>query len=409
MSNQNNSEPNNDAAGLERLLLELTAIPTAAGREDRVVAFIQNWAAEREDVARTTDAAGNLTLSLTGAHQGPPIYLTAHLDHPAFVVERIVGPGTLELAFRGGVMDDYFNNARIEVITEDDRRIAGTLAGRVEGASSIATDKHFLCEIDGDDHADDIRIGDIARWALEEPAIDEGILRTHACDDLAAAACALAAFDRLRARRAAGETNADGRLLFTLAEEVGFIGAIAATRLDTIPRDAKVIALENSRAFAEAPIGGGPIVRVGDRLTVFSPRLTDDVARIAEAIAGGPATPNAQQKASDLPAWKWQRKLMAGGACEATVFCHAGLDATCVCLPLGNYHNMADLDAVQARTNTTPPRVGPESIAIADAAGMTELLAACFEQLAEPPKSKTAERIESLWRDRHAILGMDER
>ncbi len=392
---------------LESLLLELTSIPTVAGREGRLVAFIERWCAEREDIALDRDDAGNLTLSLHGDVEGPPIYTTAHLDHPAFVVHRVIGPGTLELAFRGGVMDDYFENARVEVVTRDDRRLPGTLIERAQGATSLGTDKHFLCELDAssEDNADEsITTADMARWLLPEPEIVDGILHTHACDDLAAAACALEAFDRVRERRAAGHTRVDARVLFTRAEEIGFIGAIAATRLGTIPADAKVIALENSRAFDESPIGGGPIVRVGDRLTIFSPRLTDDIARIAEDIAGGPSTPTASQKEGDLPKWKWQRKLMAGGACEATVFCHAGLDATCVCLPLGNYHNMADLAAVQAGTNRARPTVGREFISIADAAGMVDLLAACYERLSAPPKSKTAERIENLWDERRAIL-----
>lgn len=387
---------------LRSLLLELTSIPTVAGREGRVVAFIERWCAARSDVLLARDDAGNLTLSIRGDAHGPPIYTTAHLDHPAFVVDRIIGPGTLELAFRGGVMDDYFAGARVEVVTADDRRLPGTLIERVVGAASLGADKHFLCELD---HADDsITIGDMARWRFPDPEIIDGILHTHACDDLAAAACALEAFDRFRDRRARGETTADARILFTRAEEIGFVGAIAATRRGTIPADAKVVALENSRAFPESPIGGGPIVRVGDRLTIFSPRLTDDIARIAEDIAGGPSTPTASQKEGDLPKWKWQRKLMAGGACEATVFCHAGFDATCVCLPLGNYHNMADLAAVQAGTNAEPPRVGREYIALADASGMVDLLVACYERLGAPPMSKTAERIEKLWDERRAIL-----
>ncbi|MEO0630691.1 MAG: hypothetical protein AAFY46_08175, partial [Planctomycetota bacterium] len=118
---------------LESTLLELTSLPTVAGREDRLIAFIERWCAERDDVVLDPDDAGNLTLSIGGDVEGPPIYTTAHLDHPAFVVHRVIGPGTLELAFRGGVMDDYFVDARVEVVTADDRRLPGTLIERVEG------------------------------------------------------------------------------------------------------------------------------------------------------------------------------------------------------------------------------------------------------------------------------------
>ena len=383
------------------MMLNLTAIPTAAGREGRVVSFIEQWLSERDDLVMAADQSGNLTISFKEpSDDAPPVYFTAHLDHPAFVVERIIAPATLELAFRGGVMDDYFTNARIEIITADDRSLPGTIIETTDPTSESQY-KHYICELDESDEY--ITTKDIARWLLPKAEVINGQLHTVACDDLAAAACAMIAFDNIRAERKEGKHNADVRLLFTRAEEVGFIGALAAVRHNTIPHNAKVIALENSRAFPEAPIGGGPIVRVGDRLTIFSPRLTDDIARIAETIAGGPSTPTASQKHSDLPTWKWQRKLMAGGACEATVFCHAGLDATCVCLPLGNYHNMANLDEAQAGT-LKDHKPGREYISLADAQGMIDLLTACGSQLASPPPSKTSKRLDDLWENRKSIL-----
>ncbi len=86
-----------------------------------------------------------------------------------------------------------------------------------------------------------------------------------ACDDLAGCAAALGWLDRARTdpgRRHFG-------VLFTRAEEVGFIGAIHASKSGSIPREARLLSIEASRASAEAPIGGGPVVRVGDASTVF--------------------------------------------------------------------------------------------------------------------------------------------
>jgi endoglucanase len=137
-------------------------------------------------------------------------------------------------------------------------------------------------------------------------------------------------------------------------------------------------------------------------MSVFSPGLTAAVAKRAEDIAGGPATPLATQRAADRP-WKWQRKLMAGGACEATVFCAFGYEATCLCLPLGNYHNMADLAAVQAKVNTQRPLVGPEFVSIADFDGLVDLLVACGQNL--PAAASIRERIDKLWNDRAFVLG----
>ncbi len=383
-------------------LLTLTQIPTAAGREHRVVEWIERWVDARPALERRADGAGNMVVSVRAATPSPsPVFFTAHLDHPAFVVERVVAPGTLELSFRGGVMDDYFEDARIVVHDSRDARHGASLEARLDPPADGKGGPfpHYLAALDAP--AGSIAVGDVATWDLPPAEIRDGLVHTPVCDDLAAAAAALAAMDVLLARG----VRSDVRLLFTRAEEVGFIGAIAACRAEppTMARGSRVLALENSRAFPEAPIGGGPIVRVGDRISVFTPSLTAAVAKRAEQIAGGPATVKASQKLSEAPAWKWQRKLMPGGACEASVFCHCGYDATCLCLPLGNYHNMADLDAVQAGTNSTPAKVAREFISVSDFHGLVDLLVACGENLPEP--EGVGALIEKLWRERAFALG----
>lgn len=385
-----------------RWLTELTGIPTAAGRERRVIDWIQRWVAERPSCSLSADSHGNLELRCDAADtkrarksdSRAPIYFTAHLDHPAFVVERIVGPATVELAFRGGVMDDFFDNARLIIHTEDNRTVPATLTERTGPQEPF---KRFHADLDAD-NADGIAVGDIATWNLPAPEVRDGLLHAPACDDLAAAVAALAAYNELLDRNEAGNV----RLLFTRAEEIGFVGAIGASRSKLMPTGSRILALENSRSFAESPIGGGPIVRVGDRISVFSPSLTDAVARRAEEIAGGPATPRASEKHSEAPKWKWQRKLMAGGACEASVFCAYGYESTCLCLPLGNYHNMADLEAVQAGTNAEPPHIAPEHIAIADFDGLVDLLIGCGTSLDEGDSFN--DRIEKIWNERRFVL-----
>ncbi|MCA9298507.1 MAG: hypothetical protein KDA28_05545 [Phycisphaerales bacterium] len=368
-------------------LRAVTTIPTAAGREWRVVRWIEDWADARDDVILEHDEHGNLVLRLASTRPGRPVYFTAHLDHPAFVVERVVSPTILECAFRGGVMDDYFVDARVRHHASDDHATEGVITEK----TASEPDKTFLVDLD---HEADASRGDVVTWALPPDEVIDGVYHTNACDDLAAVAAALDAFDRLRAIDERQET----RLLFTLAEEVGFIGAIGACRSKTMPMDARVIALENSRAFPEAPIGGGPIVRVGDRLSVFSPTLTNAITKRAEEIGG--TQPTAQQKNADGPTRRWQRKLMAGGACEATVFCAYGYEATCVCLPLGNYHNMANLTEVQAGGGTA--EIGREHIAVDDYEGLVELLVACGERL--PETDPITERLDRLWSEKSGLL-----
>src|SRR5690606_19566565 len=106
--------------------------------------------------------------------------------------------------------------------------------------------------------------GDLVTWALPAAAIRAGRLHAPACDNLAGVAAALAAFERSLRKR-----GSDVRVLLTRAEEIGFIGAMAACRSGLIPKRARLIVLENSRSFADSPIGGGPIVRVGDKTSTF--------------------------------------------------------------------------------------------------------------------------------------------
>jgi endoglucanase len=383
----------------EHWLAEVTTIPSAAGREHRVGAYLERFFAPRARWRVERDGAGNMTVRRAGTSGGRSLYITAHLDHPAFVVERVLAPSTLQLSFRGGVMEEYFADARVVAHDARDGTHAGRLAGQV--ADQPGPFKHYYCELA--EASDTLTVGDVAVWDVGPATIRDNQMHTLACDDLSAVGAMMAMVDVLDAMPGDALTQ-DVRLLFTRAEEIGFIGAIAAVREGTMPKDARVIALENSRSFAESPIHGGPIVRVGDRMSVFSPTLTDAIAKRAEEIAGGPSTVTAAQKLGELPKWKWQRKLMAGGACEASVYFSAGYEATCVCLPLGNYHNMADLANVQAGTNTTPARIAPEFIGLDDFHGLVDLLVACAIRL--PEAGQRAAAFDKLWAERSFVLGV---
>lgn len=350
-----------------RWLLDLTSLPTAAGREGRVIGWIERWAGERPDFALARDNAGNLLLreKPEGRAGATSLLLTAHLDHPAFVVESIVHECTIACTFRGGVMDAYFENARIIIHTRDGRRLPGTVldAGPAEPLRR--------CTVELDSHVDfdAARPGDVGTWDLPDATIVDGEMRAPACDDLSAVAAILSAMEGLRGLR---EGRPPVHALFTRAEEVGFIGAIAACREGVIPAGARVLALENSRAYPESPLHAGPIVRVGDKTSTFAPTLTAAVAGVADAIA--------KQSAERGAPFRWQRRLMPGGTCEATCFCAYGHEATCVCLPLKNYHNMGNLDEVSAGDRSKAV-IAPEAISLSDYLHLVELLIGCASRL----------------------------
>jgi endoglucanase len=388
----------------EKLLLEVTSLPTAAGREERVIESIERWVAARaKRVVLARDRFGNLTVAQHGflaacAKGVKHVMITAHLDHPAFVVTAVRAKGKgrtpvveLDLEFRGGVHDPYFKGAMLEVFDRRTKKGFDAKIVSLDAKTDPATKpfKTVVAKLTKASAAKSIAAGSIARWKFPKAEVKKGLVHTHACDDLAAVAAALAAFDGI----SRDASLAHVALLFTRSEEIGFIGAIGAAREGTVPKGARLVCLENSRSFPhDSPIGAGPIVRVGDRLSVFTPELTNRVGDIAAAHA------------KDNPAFKYQRKLMPGGACEATAFAAYGIASTCVCLPLGNYHNMEEIDAVLA--GEKKPRVGREFISADDYHWLVELLEVVARRL-DDEKIAAGHRalMETLWSRHAAIVG----
>ena len=378
-------------AAREALLLEVTQIPTAAGHETAVMAFIDRWLAKHAKAVTTQrDEVGNYLITQRRQNGNTPLLIiTAHLDHPAFVVTAVNGT-TIHAAFRGGVNDPYFVGADIEVIGPGDVRaqaVIKTLAADAKPFKEITAEVATHTSPSAPTPPAWLVPGCIARWKFPRAEIRDGLIHTDACDDLAAVAAALCAFEELLNADQCGHVG----LLFTVAEEVGFVGAIHVARNAWIPKDARLLCLENSRSFPnDSPIGAGAICRVGDRISVFSPILTNHLAHLFSA------------ESKKNPAFKWQRKLMAGGGCEASAFACYGYQSTCICLPLGNYHNMVDIDGVAA--GALPARVGQEFVSVDDYHSMITMLHIAARGIDTTLPESTEQLMERLYAERSFVL-----
>ncbi|MGD2101819.1 MAG: hypothetical protein PVG83_06235 [Acidimicrobiia bacterium] len=322
-------------ATAEKWLSELTSLPTAPGLEDDVVEWVGKWVNRRPDLRAIEDSGGNVFITQKGRKRHAPVLAVAHMDHPAFVI--VDGDGSFE--FRGGVDAAYFDDAGIEIVSRTGP------SGQV--VSYDPKTQRGAARFD-----DDVRPGDVAMWRFERARPRPGLLAAPACDDLAGAAAALAALDKARARPDLRHFG----VLLTRAEEVGLIGAIHAAKHGTIPDGARLLSIEMSRELPTARIGDGPIIRVGDRSTVFDREMSNRISRAAADVG-----------------LTHQRKLMDGGGCEATAFGAYGYRATGLCLALGNWHNRGNLDAVEAGDHSAAiPRW--EEISIGDFHGLVRLL-----------------------------------
>lgn len=359
-------------------LCELTSLPTASGCEDRVIAWIGRYVKAHRNVAMKADKYGNLVLWRKNVPvSDSPIYITAHMDHPAFAVHEVIDSKTLIAEFRGGVKPEYFPGTSVllhhgegkpvkgkvvEILQDPDKDsvFADYKLARVSFAKPVVAQKE-----------------DVITWSLPQAKISKGMLHAPAIDDLGGLAAAMAAFDSL------DKCKQDVRLLFTRAEEMAFIGAIAACKAKTIEKKARLICLETSKSFAESPIGGGAIVRVGDFTSTFDSDLTYRISKIARDMEKEDST------------FKWQRKLMPGGTCEASAFGAYGYISTCLCVPLGNYHNM----------NEQAQKIDSEFICVNDFDSLVRLLVAVAIGLNDAQKSPGLKPVlEDLFTKRKRLL-----
>ncbi|MEW5906931.1 MAG: hypothetical protein AB1734_09170 [Elusimicrobiota bacterium] len=369
----------------EGMLLEFASAPAAAGHERAVEVLVEKWAARRAGLTLERDSHGNLIVRRRdfkkACRKTAPLFITAHMDHPAFVVLSVSGKEA-KLEFRGGVHDQYFKGARVEIFDAGLRR---SYPARIVSLDAPA--KPFKTVVARLERPAPVGPGCLGRWLFPKSSVKKGLARANGCDDAACVAAALIAYEGISRDKKLGHVA----LLFTRAEETGFVGAIGAARGGTLPKNARLVCLECSRSFPhDSPIGAGPIVRVGDKMSVFTPGLTNAVSDIAAAY----------QKSR--PDFKFQRKLMPGGTCEASAFSFYGFKATCLCLPLGNYHNMADIEGVLAGGKA---RVGQEHVAVSDFHGLVDLIRETASRLDAPGRPAPRQGMEKIWKERAFVLG----
>jgi endoglucanase len=325
-----------------RLARRTLACPTAPFREGAVIAWIREFAAARPWLALREDRDGNLELRRARVRRSPsPLVLAAHMDHPGFRVRgsRWRRPGWRVAAeLLGGVAPELLPGARVR-LHFGGRAVRARIVG-VGGGSPRRVELEAPAPVPRG------AFGTFDLPDFRRSARDPDRIHTRAADDLAGVAAILALLDAVE--RIDPRRRADVRGVFTRGEEVGFAGALAIARRRGLPRAARIVAIEASKALPNAPVGGGPILRVGDRTSVFDDGLTRWLARVA----------------ADLP-FPWRRRLMDGGTCESTAYQLHGYRCAALCLPLGNYHNGSERG-----------RIAAEVISLADLVGLARFFEA---------------------------------
>ena len=279
-------------------------------------------------VGFVNDQFGNIVAHLPGGDPSveiPPIIFVAHMDHPGFeAVERdgdyLVGQAA------GGVPSGAFSEGvPVLALLADGGRIPAEIAGRHGDESQ----RRALIRLKTPQA---LQLPRPVVFDLADFELDGDFIRMRALDDLAGCASILAALTELVKEPPAGDVYG----VFTRAEEVGLVGARAMAEAGTLPGNALVVSLESSRTLPGAEIGGGPVIRVGDAGSTFDAEAESALVKARETLQERDA------------GFRVQRQLMSGGVCEASAFARYGYRATGIAFPLGNYHNGAPEDKIEA-------------------------------------------------------------
>ena len=350
---------------------ELIDPPTAPYAEDAQIAYVRRFAAAREGFELAEDAHANLIVTWRGSRaraardDAPALAFSAHLDHPGFHYAGRRGRAH-RATFHGGVPERFFRGAPVRFFEPGTREaLASATVARVdrEGDELVATLSGFRGSA---------REGMFGVFDLASARFRGRRLHARVCDDLLGAAAILCALDRL-ARDSHPRTVVG---IFTRAEETGFVGCQGLLRERGGPAGGlAVVGLECSPRRPTARVGGGPVIRVGDRQSVFDPALTHHLQEAAASLA------------AREPAFRFQRALMDGGSCESTAYNLWGVRAGALCLALGNYHNCGPRGAI-----------APEFVDWDDLEGLIRLLVeAASTWRRQEPGARMRARLERIW------------
>lgn len=354
------------------LLDQILSQPTSPFREGHVISLLTG-VLEEANVPHFQDPAGNLIIGVANQKEyrsllqqktdEPLRIFIAHMDHPGFHGESWTKQGTLQVKWHGGSPTADLEGAKIWVADRSGWQTSGVFTKAVlheSGRMIVSGEVRFETDAKSEVQKRFPKGSELfGGFGFRAPVWQEGdLLYTKAADDLvgcfAIVSTALDLFGKQKGKK--GKSTSFLGLL-TRAEEVGFIGAIAHLDLGWLKKSRRTlmaVSLETSRTLPGAEFGKGPVVRLGDRYTVFDAGKLRVFTELAEKALPG----------------KHQRRIMDGGSCEATAATVFGIPAIGISVPLGNYHNQCFEGGPDSRAALGP---APEFVHLDDVQGLLEL------------------------------------
>ena len=345
-----------------KILEDVLSLPTTSFHEQFIQEYVLHFLKKLElDIK--TDVFGNILVHYERGNTEKPVVFTAHMDHPGFsIIERISEFNYIG-QFYGGTNKDFFPGAKF-LIYSDGRYIEAQAVSplfeyredldkydpkstenqdnneksddeamkNTPDSESETTREKLLLPQFRIETRDEVKVNDIGFFDVTFFNIKGDLLYTKDADDLVNVGVLLILLQRVV------KLNSDSNfyVLFTRAEETGFTGCQGAIESKILPENGMPIVLETSSELEQAKIGQGFILRVGDRFSTYNTLVDSWMHEVAADISKEVAE-NTDKKKNEF---KFQRTLMDGGTCEASLFNVSGFDTGALAIALGNYHNI---------------------------------------------------------------------
>ena len=348
----------------DEFLKTILSQPTAPFRERHVIDALKHELSSH-GVPHFQDRIGNILVGVDSEKdyqrlvrertEEPLRIFIAHMDHPGFHGKEWLSPTRLAVQWHGGTPTQHLEGAAVWLANTQGWVAEGHLVEATLLASGRAIESGVI-ELPFADRAKSSALSLYGGFRFRETSwVDGDLIYTKAADDLVGCFCvASVAIDLWKKKR---KNKPPFLGLLTRAEEVGFIGAIGHFGLGWLKsarRPLLAISLETSRTLPGAEIGKGPVVRLGDKFTVF------------DAGALRVFTELAQKDLKD----RHQRRVMDGGTCEGTTAMAYGIPTVGISVPLGNYHNQSFEGGPDSSGPLGP---APEFVHRSDISGLIEL------------------------------------
>ena len=233
--------PEPDLVYLQKVLLEMLAIPSPTGFTDTIVRYV----AERlEEIGIPFEMTrrGTLRGTLSGKQNSPDRAISAHLDTIGAIVRELQDNGRLGLAPVGCWSSRFAEGSRVSVFTDHGVIRGSVLPLMASGhAFNTAVDQlpiswdhvelrlDAYCSTRADCESLGISVGDFVAFDPLPEFTESGHISARHLDDKAGVAALLTALKAIKERGI--EPEIDCHPLFTITEEVGS-GAAAALPWD---------------------------------------------------------------------------------------------------------------------------------------------------------------------------------